>query len=149
MKEKEWINGDKMKFESEFSTFNRQTNCISRGNCIANTQLSSYVRPFSETECNGFKREPGHLQNWDLNEGFAQRFPDFVKKWIRDSEYCKTKSVIAYEFFYYTPGENRIPIGWVITSGHDDGYKLLNKWYADHKSKFISALDECILYITN
>jgi hypothetical protein len=65
VKQKEWINGNHMKFESLHKTFNLQVDCISTGNVIGDVQYSSFVRPRDELECNGFVNEPGHLQEYD------------------------------------------------------------------------------------
>jgi len=100
MKKIEWINGNKMKFESPHKTFNNYVTCISAGNVIGGGQTSGFVRGYEETECNGFENPKGHLQEWDLNEGFAQTLAYQVKDWIRENVRGK-ESVIAYKWFYY------------------------------------------------
>ncbi len=142
MKTKKWINGNKMLFESEHKTFNRQCKYISTGNQIGDTVLSSYVRPFSEVKCNGITNAKGHLQEYDLN-WILSDLPSGVKNWIR--EHAKTKGVIAYHFFYMNRKKERVNIGYVVT---DKNYKLLTQWHT-RGLKAYSALNECIKYITN
>lgn len=40
------------------------------GNAVTSLQLSTFIRPVDQTECNGFYFEPGYLRNKDL-ETFA------------------------------------------------------------------------------
>ena len=47
MREKEWVNGNKMKIETGHKTFDRQTNIISTGNIIANTLWGFFIRPYT------------------------------------------------------------------------------------------------------
>jgi len=44
------------------------------GNVWADTQFSNYIRSRQQTECNGFTREPGHLQDFDL-KGYPELSP--------------------------------------------------------------------------
>ena len=142
MKEKKWINGNKMLFESEHKTFNRQCRCICAGNQIGDVVYSGFVRPYNETKCNGTLFAKGHLQEYDLN-WLLKDLPYFVKEWIR--KIAKTKSIIAYYFFYRNK-ERKIDIGYVITTSE---HKLLRTWYARNDCKTESALDEAVRYITN
>lgn len=145
MKKKIWDNPNKMHFESEHKTFNRQCKCIMTGNQIGDVVYSGYVRPYNETDCNGFTNPKGHLQEYDLN-WLLKDVPYYVKDWIR--KYAKTKSVIGYHFFYRNK-ERKIDIGYVVTTPEYKKNKLLEKWYAQNTSKVQSALDEAIKYIVN
>ena len=141
MKKIEWINPNKMKFESPYKTFNKAVVCISDGNVIGDTQVSSFFRARNDLECNGFVNPKGHLQDWDLTEGMLQNFPHYVKSYIRKN--FEDKRGIAYNFFYYKNGEKH-DIGYVITTTDN---KLLEIWYCGTwKSR--EALKECIKYIT-
>lgn len=141
MKKIKWLNPNKMKFDSLHKTFNNQCTCISTGNQIGDVVISSYVRAFNETECNGRINEKGHLQNFDLNEGMLANFAHYVKDWIR--KYVINESVIAYEFHHYNRN-NKIIDGYVIT---DTKHKLLKVWY-EGTYKNQDAVDEAIKYIT-
>lgn len=143
MKKKQWENPNKMRFESLHKTFNKQCRCISIGNQIGDVVYSSFVRPYNEIKCNGFTNTKGHLQEYDLN-WLLEGLPSYVKDWIRD--YAKTKSIIAYHFFYRNR-ERKIDIGYIVTT---PDYKLLKKWYASFRNyKRDDALDKAIKYITN
>lgn len=144
MKKIEWINPNKMKFESEHKEFNRQCKYITRGNQIGDVVLSGYVRSYEETECNGFTNEKGHLQDYDLN-WLLEDAPYFVKDWIRD--YAKKVSVIGYCFFYRKNG-SKISIGYAVTTPEYKKAKLLRKWYVGNYKRR-SALDEAIKYIAD
>ena len=140
MKEVKWINNNKMLFESLHKTFNKQVRLISTGNAIFGTQLSKYIRPISEITCNGAPFPVGHLRNYDLD---YMEFPQHIRIYLNEN-HLDTK-LIAYHFFYHNNKHQRIDIGWVIT---DENHKLIKKWYARTTDKIISALDECIKYIT-
>lgn len=142
MKKIEWINPNKMKFESYHKTFNKQCRCIMAGNQIGDVVFSSHVRPYNEIKCNGFTNPKGHLQEYDLN-WLLKGLPHYVKEWIR--EYAKTKSVIGYHFFYRN-SLRKIDIGYAVTT---PDHKLLRKWYAIDNYKSENALDEAVKYIAN
>ena len=89
--------GTKQLINSGWKLFDKQTNCISIGNCYCNTQMSSFIRPYNETMCNGFIREKGHLMNWDLQQYSSFHIPANLEKIIRDKE--RQDSVILYMFF--------------------------------------------------
>ena len=84
----------KMIIDSGFKEFDRQTNCISRGNAICNTQYSNCIRPYTEIECNGHTFPEGHLFNYDLQYfNISSAIRDMIKK--------MGKMVCLYEFFIY------------------------------------------------
>ena len=139
MKKVKWVNGNKMLFESEYKTFNKAVDLIGHGNVMGNVQTSGYIRGYSETECNGLQSPKGHLQNYDL-DWLNKHLPYELKDWIKG----QNKTFVGYSFFYWKNG-GRIFIGWVVTCQD----KLVKKVYAKYNSKTISALDECIKYITN
>lgn len=106
----EWSkNGNKMIIHSDFKEFNKQTNCISNGNIIANTMYGNYIRPYSETKCNGQEWEQGHLFNYDLkyfniNENYKEYIKTLGEQGIK---------AILYEIFIYRNGKKDI-LGWLI-----------------------------------
>ena len=87
-------NKNKMIIDTDFKEFNKQTNYIGTGNCIANTQYSSYIRPINETTCNGCNFPANHLQNYDL-KGFA------INSEMRNILKNQTESTILYEFYIH------------------------------------------------
>ena len=145
MKKIEWINGNKMKFSSLHKTFNKQADCISTGNVIGDVQLSSFIRPYTKTECNGFTNEKGHLQDFDLQMFIEYNVPRYIIEEVRT--FTKKVSAIFYVFKHYNRGQ-RIIDGCVLTTPDYKRYKLIKKWYCQHNAKSMSALDETIKYIT-
>lgn len=99
-------NGMKMIVNSDFKEFNKQTNCISSGNVIANTMIGWSIRPYDEVECNGKKFEKGELQNSDL-EGFDihQELRNFIKE--------RGTKLYLYEIFIHKEERKKV-IGWLV-----------------------------------
>lgn len=153
-REKEWVTPNRMKFESLHKTFNHQVDCIGTGNVFGHVQLSGYVRPRSEMELpNGEPCKQGEMQEWDLEHFILSDFPEYVKKYIRSLGYAEDNSVVAYEFRHWRRSERvaaglKVVHGYVLTSGSDDGHKVLKVWYSPGK-KSRSVIDEAITYITD
>lgn len=135
--------GMKQIINSDFKEFNKQTNCISYGNCICNTQYSSFIRPFTETECNGFTNEKGHLLRFDLQH--FKRIPDNIMNILKDEK--RTESYILHEFFIYKHNVKDI-IGYVLT---DYNYNFITDYvsydYGCNFNKRKSAIEEAKKYI--
>ena len=134
---------NKMHFESEFKTFNRQTNYIGTGIIIANTQHSNYLRPWNEIKNYSYIGKPGDFCKYDF-QGFRE-VPDRIKKIIFDKD--RAHSVILYEFFIYI-NDTREIIGHVLT---DDQYKYIaHSISCDWKQSYwkrVSAIGECMKYV--
>ncbi len=136
----------KMIINSDFKTFNKQTNCISKGNVIANTQYSGYIRPYTEIECNGKINEKGFLRDYDL-----QFFGEDCKNWSNIKDYVKSitteKGCMLYEFSYYSSSNhNRIVFGYIVEQNGE--YKILVTDLND-KDKKLNALRLCKQIIEN
>lgn len=138
---------DKMHFESGHKAFDRQTVILTPGNVIAPTQFSSYIRPAQETECNGQTWSEGHLQRFDL-QSFAEyglsHCLDEVRKIINE----RGTQAILY-LFRHKSGERIIEDGLLLTTGADEGYLELQRWYLNSQPKASSAFEEAIRYVTN
>ena len=148
MKKKVWNStGMKQIIDSGWKEFDRQTNCISTGNVISNTQLSQFIRPYSETECNGFERPKGHLMKFDLESFNRYDIPQRIMNILKDVN--RRESYILYMFFTMRNGMVE-PFCWVIT---DELHRLITYnivyHYGQHLSKRISAAKEAISYITD
>lgn len=141
MKTVEWATPNRMKFDSDHKTFNRQVSMIGKGNVWGNTQHSSFIRPSNETSCNGRVNEKGHLQRYDLKV--------FYK--IMDRSHVDTASLlvdkhnggILYAFFHYN-GSQRVYDGGILTTRD---YRLIRRFYVG-SYKQQSIVDEAINYLT-
>jgi hypothetical protein len=142
MKTIEWLNRNRIKFESGYKIFDRQTNIISTGNISANTEYGSFVRSYEETECNGFENPKGHLQNFDLDIFQKIGVSNDILYQVR--KILKTKGGILY-VFKHLKNEKRIIDGVVLTTKDN---KLIQKWYCRNTLKSMDAVDEAIKYIT-
>lgn len=139
--------GKKQIINSGWKLFDNQTNCITSGQCVANTQFSMCIRPWKETECNGFQNPEGHLLDFDLKPFRTYRIPKSIKQILTDKE--REQSVILY-MFYTTSKEGRTePFCWVVT---DYDYKLIKYsivyGYKQNYWKRYNAAQEAISYIT-
>ena len=139
--------GDKMLFESGWKLFDKQTNCICPGNCVLNTQISSYIRAWGNTSCNGLTFPEGHLMEFDLKQFEGYRIPAPVLEIIRDKE--RKESVILYMFFTTDRMGTIEPFGWALTSRKDKLLAAHTVYIRDkHLAKREGALKEAIKYIT-
>lgn len=146
MKKCEWVTPNRMKFESLHKTFNRQINMITTGNHMGNTVRSFFIRPFNRLECNGRVNEPGHLQEYDLNNFQDRYYPSElrgVKEFIRREG--KTKTFILYVFFHYN-GEKKITHGAVVTDGE---HNHVQDFIFRISVKSMSIIEEARKYVTN
>lgn len=132
---------NKMHFESAHKTFNEQTTYLNVGACIASTQYSDYIRPFTETACNGIVNKEGHLQAFDLQPFQSWHIPYAVIQDVRNL----TKEIggILYAFFHYN-GTQRILDGCVFT---DEAYHHVRTWYVNNHWRSIDAVDKATEYI--
>jgi len=161
MKQPTWDNPNKMHFESAYKLFNQQTHIITHGNVCANTQLSCYIRPYMEIECNhntNFK--PGELMDFDLKcvfgeykHGYYNELSVYMRDLIEDRN--RKESLILYKFFVHSrtkgSGVQRKNIGYVLT---DCNYNLLTyhlpHWYGDSTYlKRYDAIMRAIPYVAN
>ena len=148
MKKSKWSkDGMKQIISSGWKEFDRQTNCIATGNVTANTQFSLFVRPWKETECNGFTRPEGHLLNYDLNQFGNHRIPQDIEEILRDEG--REESVILYMFFTISKEKRVEPFAWVVT---DRQHKLIMyrvvRYGNQSWQKRYDAAREAISYIT-
>lgn len=134
-------NGMKMLINTGFKTFDKQTNLITTGNVYASTQFSSYIRPWSKTECNGMDFPCGELLKYDLKPFSPYTIPIPIMRELYDE--TRTESLILYMFFIHRQGIK--PLGWVLT---DKNHKM-KSWFVDYWTwKREAAMKEIIKYIT-
>ena len=138
--------GTRQLIDSGWKEFDKQTNLITTGNAVLNTQHSSFIRPWSETECNGHTFPEGALMRSDLST--FRSVPLSILEIIEDKN--RRDGVILYEFWTYDLKTARCKtFCWVVT---DRNHKLLQKRiiveYGTNRMKRISATEEILKYIT-
>ncbi len=134
-----WRDGNHQLFESGHKTFDRQVDCVSTGNVIGHVQLSSHIRPYAETECNGRVWQSGHLRAFDLKNW---QLPCHVRQCVLDM--TEINAVWLYEFRHWR-GEEKIVHGYVITNYEHD---LLDYFITGPTYKSELVIHEAITYIT-
>ena len=142
MKKKVWLNPNGMKFESGYKSFDRYIRSVSPENCLGTGQRSSYIRPYTELECNGQVNDPGHLRDYDLNSFMFRRLPYDVRQYVLSV--TKKKGCILYEF-YFRRHKKETVIGYVVTTTDHKLLKIIN---TRDSEKAGMALMECAKYIT-
>lgn len=108
----------KIPFITGHRTFDRQSEAsFFTGNAITNTQLSFFVRPVNETECNGFKNAPGVLFKHDI-DGFGPDVDQRVVSFVRGLK----KKVVVYQLRHWTgarSSQKKIIHGYIVTDTKD------------------------------
>lgn len=117
-------NGNKMIINSGFKEFDKQTNCITSGNVMANTMWGKYIRTWNEIECNGLIFKEGELFKSDLK---YFHISEGLKEYIKSLN----KQVVLYEFFIYRNGKKDI-IGWLI----EDNGTIINTCVAETRGNY-------------
>lgn len=142
-----WSNdGMKMIIKSGYGLFNRQTNLITEGNCISNTQYSMSIRPYTETKVNGLERPLGYLQDYDLSEFETSKMDNNFLDYIKSFK----NSITLYEFYVYRKinkdDEYRTKdiIGWLVVSNNEIVAKEVCDYYRQkNNAQRKKALDLC------
>lgn len=139
--------GMKQIINSGYKLFDKQTNDISVGNIIANTEFGNFIRPWKETECNGRTNPPGHLTKFDLEAFNPHRIPKRLNDILLDKE--RDASVILYMFFVIK-NKHIVPFSFVITSSDHKliDYAIIVR-YGQSWMKLYNATMEAISYITD
>ena len=152
LKQKTWANSKKMRLDSDYAEFNRQSDVITTGNVYSSTQKSRHIRPWSMDTWGGKTYEKGRLMEADMN-GFKPIGSDVITNAIYDEH--RDSDVILYEFFLKKYGKEKGKgvkdvIGHVLT---DDKNKLIGYiLYVPERNaiaKRRSALYECMNYIAD
>lgn len=152
LKQKTWKTPKKMRVDSDYGEFNRQSDIITTGNVYASTQKSRYIRPWLMETWAGKTYEKGRLLEEDMR-GFGQIGNESILKVIYDEH--RKGSVILYEFFLKKYGVEKGKavkdvIGHVLT---DENNKLIGyTLYVPERNgiaKRRSALYECMNYVVD
>ena len=148
----QWINGNKLRIDTGHRTFDRQCECLSPGNVWGTCQFSSYIRPKTETECNGFSNPVGHLRDFDLKPFKQGRIPSHILKRvleITDTRYC-----ILYEIRSWTrdtrpfaDGKVKVLHGYILTDAKT--HKLIRTWAVGPTHKSNGIIRVATEYVSN
>lgn len=143
-------NGTRQLVDTGWKEFDRQTNCITTGNAVCSTQMSTYIRPFSETECNGFAFRPGELLDADLKPYRKYSIPNSILETLEDKG--RKNSMILYMFFTIPSRKlEAVPFFWVLTT-REPHPNLIDKHVClrlgERYTKRMSAATEILKYIT-
>lgn len=140
-------NGMKMIIDSGFKEFDKQTNCLSRGNAIANTQHSNYIRPYYETKNPvGQEVEKGFLRDYDLKYFSLNKMTNSFRDWL--DNITKNDKVIIYEYFIYRNKQKEV-IGWLVQS--ENTKKIIGKEYCRFSTvrvdNCLKVLNFCVRFL--
>ena len=131
--------GSRMTLDTKLKTFNTQTNLITIGNVIADTQYSNYIRPYNEIECNNKIYNKGELRDYDLQFfTLNEKVRNYVLK------HTETESGILYQFHFYNARKEKIIIGWIFEQNKQfDMFVNCPHWYIKFE-KYESVMDTCL-----
>lgn len=149
MKKKTYTkDGMKQIVNSGWKLFDDQTNVITTGQVMANTQYSMCIRPWKETECNGWTNPEGYLMRFDMQPFTRHNIPRRIKELLEDAG--REKGVILYMFFTINKWKRVEPFFWVV---EDYDYNVvcsqLVVGYGQHYTKRLNAANKILKYITN
>ena len=139
--------GTRQIINSGWKEFDRQTNLITTGNALCNTQVSSFIRPWMQKERNGYVNPEGHLLKFDLKQFEDFHIPADIMSVINDVN--RRESVILYMFFTTGKNDKINPFCWVVTGYHHDliDYSIVSQ-SGQQTEKRIMAFNEIIKFIT-
>lgn len=106
-------------YQTGNKAFDRYCWCLTTGNFIGDGCYGNFIRPRHETRCNGFIKEPGELQDFDLRVfledlGIPNRLLDEVRRHADEQKYGP---VVLYAFWHRSPKSTgkRIVHGILVT----------------------------------
>ena len=152
MKTKEWLNPNHMLINTGHKTFDKQCECLSTGNVYGTCQYSSFIRPRTATECNGFSNPEGHLRDFDL-----QHFRDGLRSWPYVLqcilEATETQQCILYEIRSWThdrrsfhANKRKIIHGYILT---DTNHKRIKVFITGRSWKSTQIMGVVQEYVSN
>lgn len=104
--------GSRMIVNTGYKTFDKQTNDLTSGNAITNTQYSNYIRAYNNTiNPVGQTVEKGFLQEYDLKYFTLNQMSNSFISWLKSV--TENESVVLYEYFIYR-NSYKETIGWLV-----------------------------------
>lgn len=126
------------------------TQGVMKGNVIAPSQFSQYIRGRMGLECNGHTKLPGHLRDFDI-EPFVSN--NLINQTVMKAVLEHTdgdESVCLYAFYRakrngaYAAGKERKMVGWVLTTGYhgqpDRQDRHLAHWPAKFTGSYVATI---------
>jgi hypothetical protein len=148
-KEKVWIDGNHMVFESSSKTFNEQVGAILEGQVFGPCQTSFCVRPYNETKCNSTQFPKGHLRDCDLN--VFRDIPSSVRDYVESI--TQDEGIVLYHFYHRKKRRavygvsRKVSHGWVVTRGGHGTSTLVRAIVTGRGDKSRSVIAEAVPYV--
>lgn len=111
MREKTWVNPNKMLVQTGNKTFDRQCDVVSHGNVVSRCQMSSYIRPTRCAFPSGEPAKDGQMRDFDLKH--FKGLPHGVQYVVRLHADNGVETIL-YEFRHWR-GEHKVVHGYVLT----------------------------------
>ena len=123
-----------MIIETGFKRFDKETNCICRGNIISNTMYGSYIRPYSEVKNGSYIGEVGDFLKYDMKN--FKKIPNNIKRILEDKE--RKESYCLYELFTHPNGRREV-FGYILC---DKNSKLItSSIICSHGQNYMKRFD--------
>jgi hypothetical protein len=134
---------DRIVIDTGCKIFDRQCTYLAQGNHWGNCQFSSYVRPVSETECNGRTVPTGELFDFDITA--FKEMPPHVRSEIR----AMNQTVVVSEIRHHIgPHRARCKVvhGYVVANSSD---RLIRVYQTNSGAVSQRILDTVVPFITD
>jgi hypothetical protein len=142
MREKVWVNPNKMLVQSGNKTFDRQCDIVAHGNVTARCQMSSHIRPTRCAFPSGEPAKDGQMRDFDLKH--FKNLPHGVQYLVRLHAGNGTETIL-YEFRHWR-GEHKVVHGYVLTEAATN---VVLATMPSRFSKSYAVLQHVIPYISN
>jgi hypothetical protein len=120
--------------------FDTQISALGQGNVFGSTITGWYIRPYGETECNGYTVPQGNLQAFDLRTFGSLPAPVAQAVTTR----TRTRSGILYKLFH--TGVHQVVHGYVWA---DYDHHMMDMWVTGRHSSSRSVVIACLPYLVN
>lgn len=143
LKQIEYVTDNRVRINTGHRTFDQQCEYLGTGNVFGHVQYSRYIRPVSETSCNGLSFAPGHLFDSDV-----RTFRDLhssLLAWLRGLN----RSIILYEFRHFRRSqgiERKYVHGYVVTEPYPT-HQLIRTIHVSGKTASRVILETVLPYI--
>ncbi len=134
---------DRIVIDTGCKIFDRQCTYLAQGNHWGNCQFSLYVRPVSETECNGHTVPTGELFDFDITA--FKEMPPHVRSEIR----AMNQTVVISEIRHHIgPHRARCKVvhGYIVADSSD---RLIRVYQTNSGAVSQRILDTVVPFITD